>query len=548
MTSDPGGRKTILLFAAFSVFAGISFCFEHIAGVYHNGRHYDALVYNPAVIRGAPEYLYKLDHVRWDETTAYARYVQEILRGEWLGNTIGAYRKYAAGPAPAGPLWWRDRLGPLLVAALAAPLGGDVPRAFILADFVFPALACFTCLLLCHELFSSIAAAVAAASLVIWFSVFDLVGFFYFLWGDPHYGPMFVRTAYPQVSATCTFLLLLALIRAHRRPDGRATAYLAIALALNFYTYVYAWSFAGAAILAWMLLLAIPAAGPMLGPGHSRPRVLVALSCAGAAATLAAFPVWWPLLTRPAAAEDSFLRLGGELTHRPDWQLLFLCGLFLAVSIAANRRDWAHGWFWSVFWLACLIVTNQQVVLGRVIQPFHYWPYFAGLFFLLWVAHIASWRLGAVAPKPVAIAALLAVTGFAQCAYRLAQPMREDRTFHYADSEFQNLLAALRAPALRDCGFLTNDPLLHEILAGHIAQKQLEPWRMDPLSKDEMALIHRVTAEALGHSLRDLPFRLDRSKTLLILNRHRPAPRRLAECQVLFQNSDYIVARLAPCG
>ena len=134
--------KTKLAFLLFSLAVGLSFSSGHITGFLMFGRSYTPLVYDAWMVRGvgSPNYFHAFDHVTWDETVAYARYVHEILRGEWLGATTDAYARYSEGALARESPWPRDRLGPALLALLSLPFGRDVSAAFVAADFIFPAL------------------------------------------------------------------------------------------------------------------------------------------------------------------------------------------------------------------------------------------------------------------------------------------------------------------------------------------------------------------------------------------------------------------------
>jgi hypothetical protein len=108
--------------------------------------------------------------------------------------------------------------------------------------------------------------------------------------------------------------------------------------------------------------------------------------------------------------------------------------------------------------------------------------------------------------------------------------------------------------SLRHEGFLTNDPLLDQILPAYVPQKPLQPWWMDPLSNSEIRALHLAAAHLLeepmdyraahpGSSLR-----FDPAKTIVVCNRHRPIHIRAAACQALVSNDDFLVISLAPCG
>jgi hypothetical protein len=558
---DPISGKANRILALFSLLVGISFSFGHLAGMYYCGRSYTPLVYDQWMVRGvgSPKYFYALDHVAWDETAAYARYAQEVLRGDFLGATLGSFEPYVKGEARAQSIWCRDRLGPILLAALSAPFGRSVPKAFVAADFLFPALTAFCLLLLCRQLFPCLLLWLFAVSLAVWFSFFDLIGLLYLYWGDPHYGPIFARTAYPQISCCFFALFLIAMLRLDRRRSIVSAAFLGFALLLNFYTYVYSWTLALAMLIVWLILLG--SGLPFAGAENAGRRLLAAFIAVPAGlAAAASIPVWLPLAARPAAVQDFFVRLGGTITRQPDWLALLFCSLFAALALGAGRRGWRNGWFWAVFWIACFAVTNEQVISGRTMQPFHYLLFFMGPFFPIFLCDIGYWRwsqsgLGKVLWRRAGlIVAGTVALGFAQCAFRLAQPVARERELHTTDRSVDQVLAVLSMPGLRHEGFLTNDPLLDQILPAYVPQKPLQPWWMDPLGDSEIRALHLAAAHLLeepidyraahpGPSLR-----FDPAKTIVVCNRHRPIRIRAAACQVLVSNDDFLVISLAPCG
>ncbi|MBI3694176.1 MAG: hypothetical protein HY238_04970, partial [Acidobacteria bacterium] len=180
--------RTALGLGLFCVLVGVSFSSGHLAGLAWRGRLYTPLIYNTWVLRGVGSagYFHKFDHWLWDETNAYARYTHEALRGEWLGNTVQSYQEYVKGGLPPGTFWYKDRLGPILLAQVARLFSLTVPSAFLAADFLFPALLAACLLLLGRRLFPFPRHWVVATSLVVWFGAFDVMGLLYQMWGAPH--------------------------------------------------------------------------------------------------------------------------------------------------------------------------------------------------------------------------------------------------------------------------------------------------------------------------------------------------------------------------
>jgi len=554
--------KTALLFALFSMITGLSFCAGHVSGWRAFGQSYTPLVYDAGMVRGigSPSYFHAFDHVAWDETSAYARYVHEILRGEWLGATPAVYNRYASGPLPSGSPFFRDRLGPALLALLSIPFGRDVSKAFIAADFIFPALLALVLLALCRRLLPTISWQLLAAAAAIWFNLSDVTGLLYLYWGAPHYGPIFARTAYPQISFILFVLFLLAMLRLRERPSSRSAALLTATLLLNFYSYVYSWTLAIAMIGAWFCLSILPERWPAraaLQPSRIRPRGELRLLMSSTAVAIAlAFPVWLPLLRRDAALHDFFIRLGGNSTRQPDLLSIVFCSLLAALALWAGRAGWPHAWFWAAFWLASLAVYNQQVFTGREMQPFHYLSFFIGPLLPLFLCDLGAWRLnnaalGAegwqLAGRALVLAAVIA--GFAQCVFRLSQPVPGERDFHTVDSNFQQVLDLLREPLYGQYGFLTNDAFLDQALPAFIPQKGLQAWWMDPLSNHEMGVLHSAAAQILGEPAHAAAgFRFDPVLVILVLNRHRPIHANIATCQVLLSNTDFLLVKAGPCN
>ena len=87
-------RNVVFCIAAFII--GMSFFARHIAGMVYTHSQYSCLVYNPKSVREAPPARYDFlpDDVSWDETRAYARWTNEIIRGELGGATLGSFAPY----------------------------------------------------------------------------------------------------------------------------------------------------------------------------------------------------------------------------------------------------------------------------------------------------------------------------------------------------------------------------------------------------------------------------------------------------------------------
>jgi len=158
-------------FLLISLVAGVSFCGNHLTGLFVAGWDDNPLLYSPLHVRlhPKPKYRYVPNTLSYDETSEYARFVQEVRRGEWAGPAIESYQSYALDPIPGRTFWWRDRLGLIAVALLALPFSGSVPHAFLAADFVFPALVALTLLFLAWRLHPDLSFGMLSVSVVLWF-------------------------------------------------------------------------------------------------------------------------------------------------------------------------------------------------------------------------------------------------------------------------------------------------------------------------------------------------------------------------------------------
>ena len=200
----------------------------------------------------------------WDETRWYGRWTSEVLRGEWSGADLESYSPFLTTPVPRQPIWLRDRLGPLILAAMARLPGSDVRSAFLAADLVFPCGAAFALMLLGWEMQPSSSFAVAATSLIMFFNWQDARNLIAFLRGSPQNSAMFLRTPYPQLSMILFATFLLFLIRLVRKVGPESLVWLAVLLTLNFFAYIYSWTYALAFLVATGLVLLASALIPGL--------------------------------------------------------------------------------------------------------------------------------------------------------------------------------------------------------------------------------------------------------------------------------------------
>ena len=557
MSSTPSARGRLAIFCAVSLLIGLSFFARHIAGMVYTHGEYSCLVYNPKSVRETPPAAYDFlpDDISWDESRAYARWTNEVLRGEWGGATLASFAPFVTSPVPQQPLWLRDRLGPAILAAIAQLPGGSVRTAFLLADLIFPVGTALSLLVLCWEIRPSIPFGIAATSLVMFFNWQDSLNFIAFLRGARQNESIFLRTPYPQFSTIVFCIFLWSLIRLVKSPTVSRCLLFGVLLDLNFLTYFYSWTYALMFAGAGLLLLAAMSVSPRFSlsapvPEQSR-KAFVALLISTGAAFLSAFPVWLGIIQKNPAAHDSFVRLGGVFTHRPELRYSLALAICLPALLAWKNCSWNNRWLAMSFLLASLLVMNIQVVIGKTIQPSHWTEYYIQPFFLFLLADLL-WTIVARVDRRTwqyAIAIVLLSAGGLCSVYKLSAGAKQSVDFNTRDPQFEQVVALFRQPALRDYGFLSNDTYVSTVLPAFVAQKPLLPWYMDPETNDELASLQLAAARALDDpsstsaetpSVRTLTLRTD--KILFVLNLHRPFSDSLVAGQrVILRNEDFLV-------
>ncbi len=560
MYNPPPARRRVTIFCAVSLLISLSFFARHIAGMVYTHGQYSCLVYNPKSVRETPPAAYDFlpDDISWDESRAYARWTNEVLRGEWGGATLASFAPFVTSPVPQQPLWLRDRLGPAILAAMARVAGSDVRTAFLLADLVFPMGAAIALLVLCWKIRPSIPFGIAATSLVLFFNWQDSLNFIAFLRGARQNESIFLRTPYPQFSMIVFCIFLWSLIRLVKSPGVSRCLLFIVVLDLNFLTYFYSWTyalmFAGAGLLLLAAMSAIPrfpAAAP--APEQIR-KAFVNLLISSGFAFFLAFPVWLGIIQKNPAARDSFVRLGGMLTHTPELRYSIVLAICFVALLLWKNCPWNNRWLALSFLLASLLVMNIQVIAGKTIQPAHWTEYYIQPFFflflidLLWtVVVLKGWRT-----LQYSIAIVLLTTGVLSNVYKLSAGAKQSVDFDRRDPQFEQVVALFRQPALSSYGFLSNDVYVSTVLPAFVRQKPLLPWYMDPETNDELASLQMAAANALdmqeskatsASTAKALTFRND--KILFVLNRHRPFSDALAvDRRILLRNEDFLV--LAP--
>jgi hypothetical protein len=546
----------------------LSFFARHICGIAIAGYQYTPLVYNPADLTAlsAAEYSYKPDDAIWDETWEYARFTHEILRGELLGANASSFRPYLIEGSLPEHLWYRDRLGPMTLALMAAAFGGSVPDAFILSDLVFPLGIALAILFLCTEFLGfTLSFSFVATAAVMWFNLGDAIRLHDVLFGNSPNGATFLRTPYPQLSFLLFTLFVVAMMNFHRRASVSSLMLLGVSLLLSLYAYFYLWAFV--VVMAGLYALANSDERCAMLVLRSAPQRKWQMWLTFLVVAILSFPVWASLASNAEVFRDSFVRLFGVYTHSPDWRRTLMIAPFLAVAISFITPSWPSRWMWLLFWVTCASVVNQQIITGRAIQPVHWTGAIIEPFGTLFLFDLAFCfrrivdaprinRILSNALETITIAVVICVVlvqtyVVGWIGAKVATP------YNRINEQFSELLAFLAQPELRNYGFLTNDPYLRAILPAYVIQKSLTPSFIDPLSTTNLRTLQTAASDQFGSVIgtvvplevqnRSVKLRFDNGKVLFVLNRIRLTYYGLDRCQDRFENANFIVAVAQKC-
>ncbi|GEM_PF-3113138 len=541
---------------AVALIIGLSFFSRQLIGVAISGERYTPLVYNSASLSTqtsiTPNYNFKPDDILWDETRAYARYTQEILRKEFLGANGSSFNSYLKEGSFPENYWYRDRLGPAILALMATALGGAVSNAFLAADFVFPFCIALGLIILCRNFFKfTFNFSIMATASVMWLNWNDLLHLRDIIYsGELPDGAMFLRTPYPQLSFLTFVFFVTALMNFHRNPSRLALLFLSVTLLINFYTYFYVWTLVF--VMAFLYVIINSHKTLSLAFINTEPRNKKLLWGMIAIVTLLSFPVWGMLLQGGDEFKDSFLRVFGSYTHLP-WRNSFLMIPFLMISLCINKKSWSTRWIWIIFFSASLIVLNQQVITGKLNQPSHWTGGIIEPFIILFLFDLALLVKNKFSKKTFSlISILLILTIFVQIYCVSYDGAKAATAYNRVDPQFSELLTFMNKPTLLTYGFITNDPYLKIILPAYLIQKPMMPWYNDPLSNKNLSIIYSALADQYQSIVgsRVLSYAVDghhpkikfnKNKILFILNRHLINESSSTQYQLLFKNENFIV-------
>jgi hypothetical protein len=497
-------RAALIFVIALAI--GASFLWRHVYGLHLLGNDYNPLVYNAKALRAVDSaeyyhnYDFKPDSLAWDETYAYARYTQQVLRGDLLGNTSRRANELL-GIASGNPT-----LGPCLTGVLAYVVG-DVRLAYIVADMLFPAILAVLLILFCLKLRSNLEFALFATALFVWFNWSDVLN----LWNMIRHGQInteviFLRTPLPQVSEILFVAYLYIIYALLNKPTLRLTVLLAAIVILNFTVYVYSWTFMVCMLGSAIIMCHIaPEAGWRISLRKSLPVAAVL-----ATGSLIALPIWGPLVWASGTLSDltSAGRFGGEVSHLPDLKWTLILSFIIGPAFLPIMKDWRSKPFWILYWIAAILVINTNVLSGRRIEPHHWAVYYFQPFFMIYLAdllwHIIPRIKSPWMPKVKRNALLVfvvsvIVVGFAQEVVRLSVAAAAQAEYNRKDPCFEELVATLNNLD-KHLVVLTLDPYLSKLLPAYVRQRFLLPGTTDPLTNREVTALRDHAAKVLGYN------------------------------------------------
>lgn len=441
-------------------------------------------IYTPFVPFGASALV-------WDETVLYAP------QASYAARTLHP-------PYDAGTYEYRDR--PTVVATvpyyMLAPiqwLTGSVGRAFIVADFLFPALAFILATALMRRVGTSGTVAAAAALLMLIPAqaprnslevVKDLIS-----WRWTTVQPLeYSRFPAPEFSFTLLLAGLLFLLGARRSPwQSLAAGFLG---GLMFYTYLYTWTVwvAGCALLLiWRTL--------------ADRRLNANLVLVNATTWLIGGPFWlsyWRFVRSPAY-EAVTHRMSWTIGHLPDRETLVtttLCLIAILIGWRLSRENENMRLLLAVI-LGGLVTYNGQLILGRTFESFHLPNRFFQPMFALVGAGCAGLWAGQRWPQWTKHFALLFVVVLLTFgAARQVGVSIYTAPLHVLDLRSASLFEWLRANGQPNEVVATSEESLNYVLPNYTQQFPYLPFCiLSSASDSELAERFLIVLKLLGHDV-----------------------------------------------
>ena len=508
-------RNPVLLFLALAVAIGFSFFARHLIGFLMLGPSYSPLVYNPDGLwsSSAEEYLerfhFEPDAILWDETVSYARYTQEMLRGDIFGNRLESYAPFLLEDGFFEkelniPLFF-DRLGPALLALMSAFLG-DIRRAFILADFLFPATVAFLALMFFWRLKRSVPFAIVATSLLMWFTWSDVITFIWIILGQSPNGEVrFLRTPMPQVSFMLFLGFLIVLNHLLDRPGWKATLLLLGPLfSLCVYTYIYSWTFCVALIVAAIALFLLRRTAVNYAISTD------SLSKVGAGlgvGVLLASPSFLSFLLNQQALGDVAGRYSTAQSPSLKWTVVVLA--LLITVLPAYHEEKAARRFWGIYWTGSSLILIQHFVTGVQVQPYHWvdsyiqpmaLPYIAYSILIMSEALLQNKKYRGFLVKSLHVGAITIFSvGFTQAIIRWTMATPVQAAYTSRQEDFEELIGFLNRRA-QGYVVLVGDPYLDSVLPARVHSAFMRPLFSSPMTNGQVTLLRETAARYLGFS------------------------------------------------
>lgn len=306
-----------------------------------------------------------------DEALLYAPRANAAMQGRWFSGD-SALAEYREGPAVL-PI-----LNPILLGGLGA-MFGSMKAGIIASDFIFPTLIFLAVYFLAYEFSQRKKWSLVFASLFLFIPKLGIsippvtflhlkefwkIPFPFLNSQEPFYFSQFEE---PKITFFFFTIALLFFVRAMRRDSMKSAALAGISFGLLFYTYLYDWATAFAAMglfFLWSLYKK---------DFHAVKRTAI-IAAIGLLCSAGYWYNFWHILQYP----DAIARAGGEFSHAirfaTVWKsyLRVLVLVFLLVAFW-QKKDRRLIWMLGAMLFAYVIAVNVQVVTGLNPQPDHWY-------------------------------------------------------------------------------------------------------------------------------------------------------------------------------
>lgn len=212
-----------------------------------------------------PFSLYEKNQYQRDELYAYAAQVQQVLKGNFIGDTYIWENRNSSSP------FFSEFISVLPIVFLSLLLG-SVKTAFAVSDLIFPATLFFIIYLFLKSEYPRIFSILAAASVVLLPFFSTLIPFIFkggYLWTGTTQDPLLItRTPHPQISLIFLFLALFAAAGAISVDKNKKLRKLAVIAGVSLYSSV----FVSSTVIFALVLLA-----PLLIKSAQRRELMLAI-------------------------------------------------------------------------------------------------------------------------------------------------------------------------------------------------------------------------------------------------------------------------------